>query len=239
MTMKKLSMMGSVALFVLGGCVADETGQDPAESKPLGATPQQKSTRCAVGTQPNDSLAATSDSPAGYARSATVIDSSDSDDCDCSAWQDDYNAELALGFSKGSAEDLATDLVKTCRPFTWLQVNVKSIGDNGMLLGASVDDWGATTKAECDASEVLLGVDQLVNGTWQPFYPSTTKADDYEFAHPMFATLGGCLSDGLSVPVTQIGTYRIKAKGILGAESDGNGYTNIKLSAAPPPTPPH
>jgi hypothetical protein len=236
--MKTYSMLGSVALFVLGGCIADGAEDPSSHDDPSakGSNPQEKlNVACAVGTTPNDSLNATPASPAGYSRPKNVIDNSGGDDCGCLDWQGVYNDELALGFSKGQSEDLATEVVPTCRPFTWLQVDVKSIG-GGMSLGAWVDSWGATTKAECEASEVLLGVDQLVDGTWQPFYPSPTTPNDYKFDHPMWI-FGGCEGDGLSVAVTQTGTYRIKAKGILGAESDGNGYTGIKLTAEEPVEP--
>jgi hypothetical protein len=232
--MTRAISMASVGLaLALLGCVGDDA-TDQAESKPLGATPEQKSTACAVGDTPNSTQSSSVRTGASYTRlGRSTIDQQ----CACELWEQKYNANYATTHSDADAEAAADKAVPQCRPATYLVVDVVAVGDKGYTdLVAQVDGPNGIgdplDKSDCTASNLVYAVDELeADGvTWNEIAGNTTS--------PTWnANATNCDWAAQTVPVTHAGTYRLRAKAHYGAESNTLGYLDITLAANPADNP--
>jgi hypothetical protein len=223
MTMKKFSMLGNVALVGLvgmfGGCVAngadDPSSQDEASSK--GESPQDKgNVTCATGSTVNSSTTIDGGGGERYARTATEIDTT----CGCAQWQKNENGSGEAGS--------ATD----CRPWTWVDATIEQPGNAGVQLGGDVQNWGTTSKTECDNSELDIAIEEEVAGTWYPVWPTT--AGHYYLWHPTFnPSTGSCEELEHTYDPSDIGVYRVKTRAIRGLDADNHGYAGLYTIAQP------
>lgn len=231
---KMFSIAGVGLALAFVGCVAGDETTDQTESKPLGATPEQKSTACAVGDAPNSTQSSDFRDGASYTRlGRSTIDQQ----CACELWEQKYNANYATTKSSDDAEAAADKAVPQCRPATYLVVDVTEVGDRGYTnLNALVD--GPTgigdplDKSDCTASNLVYAVDKLASDgvTWNEIAGETIGPQWNSNAK-------NCDWTTQSVRATQPGTYRLRAKAHYGAEADTLGYLDIMLSAVPADNP--
>lgn len=220
--MNKLSMIGSVAMFglVVGGCVAgggdDPQAQDESSSK--GSNAQERST-CAAGSTANSSTTIAGGGGETYTRTAGEIDTT----CGCDAWQVDYNA---------NGEAQANSDYPQCRAWTWVDATITQFGNAGAELGADVENWGTTSKTECENSELDIAIEEEVDGTWYGSWPA--EAGHYYIFHPTFnPSTGSCEELEKLHDPTDIGVYRVKTRAIRGLEADNHGYAGLYTIALP------
>ncbi len=218
--MKKFSMMGNVALIGLvgmfGGCVAngaeDPSSQDEASSK--GDNPQDKgNVTCATGSTVNSSTTIDGAGGETYPRTYGEIDTT----CGCQAWQIDYNAN---GEAQANAD------YPSCRPWTWVDATIEQFGNAGVELGADVQNWGTTSKTECENSELDIAIEEEVSGTWYGSWPA--EAGHYYIFHPTFNdSTGSCEELEKLHDPSDIGVYRVKTRAIRGLDADNHGYAGL------------
>ena len=123
--MNRAISIASVGLaLALVGCVTGDETTDQAESKPLGAEPEQKSTvTCAVGDTPNDTTSSGDRSGASYSRSGDVTNKQ----CACELWEQKYNAHYDVTHSDADAEAAADKAVTTAgRRHIWSSTSRQS-----------------------------------------------------------------------------------------------------------------